>query len=122
MTVSSPEGVVRRADQQVGAGLAGGIGAVRCQRGRLAERRVVGPERAVDLVGGDLDVAADLRRPRRVEQALGADDVGVQERRGVVDRAVDVALGGEVHDRVEAPLGDQALTSGRSAMSPRTKW
>ena len=71
------------------------------------KRRVVGLERAVDLVGRDLDVAGDLRRPRRVEQALCSHDVGAQERRGVADRAVDMALGGEVHDRVEFSLGHQ---------------
>ena len=33
---------------------------------------------------------------RRLEQLEGADDVGLDEGAGVVDRAVDVALGGEV--------------------------
>ena len=39
---------------------------------------------------------------RGLEQRVCAEDVGAQERLGVVDRAVDVGLGGEVHDRVDA--------------------
>ena len=97
---------MRGTDEQVGPRLAGGVGAVGGQGGRLGEGRVVGAERAVDLVGRDLDVPGRPRRPRGVEQALRAEDVGPQKGRGVVDRAIDVALGGEVDHRVE-PLGQE---------------
>ena len=40
--------------------------------------------------------------PRRLEQHEGADDIGLDERLGAVDRAVDMALGGEVHHDVGA--------------------
>ena len=99
--------MVSGADEKIGAGLAGGIGAVRRQWRRLAERGVIGPERAVDLIGGDLNVAGDLRLPGGIEEALGAEHVGPQERRRVVDRPIHVALGREVDDRIEPPLRDK---------------
>ena len=102
-----PVRVVGGADQEIGPGLAGGVGAVGRQRRGLGERRVVGPERAIDLVGGDLDVARHLRLPRGVEQALRPQDVGAEERRGIVDRSIHVALGREIDDRVELAAGDQ---------------
>ena len=39
-----------------------------------------------------------------MEQGEGADDVGLDELAGAVDRAVDVRLGRQVHDRVGAML------------------
>ena len=39
---------------------------------------------------------------RGIQQSLRADHVRLDERTGVEHRAVDVALGGEVHDRVDA--------------------
>ena len=45
-------------------------------------------------------------RPRRLEQLEGADDVGVHEVAGALDRTVDVALGGEVDHRVDGVLGE----------------
>ena len=43
---------------------------------------------------------------RRLEQRVGAGDVGVDEGGRAVDRAVDVALGGEVHHRVGLVRGE----------------
>ncbi len=67
----------------------------------------------IDLVGGDVEEAegvalgsaqALIELPGGVEQGLGADDVGAHEGARVGDRAVDVALGGEVHHRLGAHL------------------
>ena len=58
-------------------------------------------DRAVDLVGGDLDVA-QVALAGGLEQHVGALGVGGDERVGLGDRAVDVRLGGEVDDRVAA--------------------
>ena len=68
----------------VGGGLGGRVG-----RGGIVGRRLaegaVGPERAVDLVGGDVQEAEGLRAlarqahpigARRLEQAVGAEHVG----------------------------------------------
>src|SRR6202023_2892042 len=49
---------------------------------------------------------------RCLEQLEGADDVGVDEVAGVVDRAVDVALGGKVEHRRRALLGEEAAHLG----------
>ena len=116
--------VVGGAHQVVGGGLRRGVGAVRRVGRRLAKRRVVGPERAVDLVGRDVQEAEGGAargveplqvRARRVEQRLGAEDVRAQERRRVVDRAVDVGLGGEVDEGRRAVLGEQARHQRRVA-------
>ena len=69
--------------------------------GRVVERQV-----AVDLVGGDV-VVADAVLAHGLQQAEGALDVGAQERLGVGDGVVVVALGGVVHDGVVA--GDQPV-------------
>ena len=64
--------------------------------GRVVERQV-----AVDLVGGDV-VVADAVFPHGLQQAEGALDVGAQERLGVGDGVVVVALGCVVDDGVVA--------------------
>ena len=58
-------------------------------------------DRAVDLVGRDLEVA-DAGVAGRLEQDEGAEDVGLDELAGRLDRAVDVRLRGEVDERVAA--------------------
>ena len=101
-----------RGAQAVGAGpgahehVGGRLGrAVRGGRpvGRLLGelRRVVEREVAVDLVGGDV-VVADAVLADGLQQAEGALDVGAEERLGVGDGVVVVALGGVVHDGVVA--------------------
>ena len=90
------------ADQHVGAGLG-----ARVRRGRLIRRllgelgRVVERQVAVDLVGRDV-VVADSVFAHGLQQAEGALHVGAQERLGVGDGVVVVALGGVVHDGVVA--------------------
>ncbi len=44
--------------------------------------------------------ALDLVATRALEQGLGADDVGLEKGPRTGDRAVHVALGGEVDDRL----------------------
>lgn len=62
-------------------------------------RRVVERQVAVDLVGRDV-VVADAVLARRLEERVGALDVGAQERLGVRDGVVVVALRRVVHDGV----------------------
>jgi hypothetical protein len=88
----------------IGAGLAGGIGIVGAVGRFLAEapRRA---QRAEDLVGRDvveakarLGLAGEILpvAARRFQQVEGADEIGVDERVGPVDRAVDMRLGGQI--------------------------
>ena len=96
-----------RADQVVGAGLGRGVG-----RGRVVGRvlgealGVVELEVAVDLVGRDV-VEALVVLPHGLEDRVGAEDVGPDERARVVERVVVVRLRGVVHDRVV--LGHQRV-------------
>ena len=74
------------------------------ERGR--ERRVLAGvalvDRAVDLVGRDLEEARSAGRDQaRVEQDMDADDPGREERLRIEDRAIDVRFGGEVDDPVD---------------------
>ena len=72
------------------------IGRLLGELGGVVERQV-----AVDLVGGDV-VVADSVLADGLQQAEGALHVGAQERLGVGDGVVVVALGGVVHDGVVA--------------------
>ena len=102
-----PEGAVPRAHEQVGAGLGGAVGARGTVRRLLGEaRRVVEDEVAVDLVGRDV-VVADVILARRLEERVGALDVGAQEGLGVRDGVVVVALRRVVDDGVVA--GDELV-------------
>ena len=90
------------AHEHVGARLGARVRAARVVRRLLGElRRVVERQVAVDLVGGDM-VVADAVFADGLQQAEGALHVGAQERLGVGDGVVVVALGGVVHDRVVA--------------------
>ncbi len=90
------------AHEHVGAGLGARVRAARVIRRLLGELRgVVERQVAVDLVGGDV-VVADSVFADGLQQAEGALHVGAQERLGVRDGVVVVALGGVVHDGVVA--------------------
>ena len=66
---------------------------------------------AVDLVGRDVDEELDGREgPQGVEERVRAVDVGQDELAGVVDRPVDVGLGGEMDDALDA--GEEAPDEG----------
>ena len=99
---AKPVGAGPGAHEHVGAGLGRAVRGARLIRRLLGElRRVVERQVAVDLVGGDV-VVADAVFADGLQQAEGALDVGAQERLGVCDGVVVVALGGVVHDRVVA--------------------
>ena len=86
-------------DEQLAGGLGRGVRRARRERRVLAGVPLV--DRAVDLVGRDLQEARPARGDAaRLEQHVDADDPGRQERLRVEDRAVDVRFGGEVDDRV----------------------
>ena len=90
------------AHEHVGAGLGARVRRGRAVRRLLGElRRVVERQVAVDLVGGDV-VVADAVFADGLQQSEGALDVGAQERLGVRDGVVVVALCGVVHDGVVA--------------------
>ena len=90
------------AHEHVGGRLCARVRAARVIRRLLGELGgVVERQVAVDLVGGDV-VVADAVFPHGLQQAEGALHVGAQERLGVRDGVVVVALGGVVHDRVVA--------------------
>ena len=52
---------------------------------------------------------------RGFEQRVGADQIGVDEGRGTVDRAVDMALGGEVQHGVRLLLAEDGIEAGAVA-------
>ena len=86
-----------RPDQQVGSGLGRGVRAGRVVRRLLGEPgRLIQFKVAIDLVGGDVVVAGAVPADR-LQQRVGADEVGGQERRRVAQRVVVVGLGREVH-------------------------
>lgn len=90
------------AHEHVGGRLGARVRAARVIRRLLGELGgVVERQVAVDLVGGDV-VVADAVFADGLQQAEGALDVGAQERLGVGDGVVVVALGGVVHDGVVA--------------------
>jgi hypothetical protein len=68
--------------------------------GRLGE--AAGGPAAVHLVGGNLHEARDAQLAGGVQQHLSAAHVRPHHRLRVLDRAVDVRLGGEVVDQVAA--------------------
>eukprot|EP00913_Durusdinium_trenchii_P006019 g5631.t1 len=91
--------------EQVGAGLAGGVGRAGAEGVGLGEPQLgaVEGEVAVDFVGGDVHEAAlPGAEACEVEQGLRAEDVGADEGLRVGDGAVHVALCGEVEDDVGA--------------------
>lgn len=101
------------AHEHVGARLGRAVRRGRVVRRLLGElRRVVERQVAVDLVGGDV-VVADAVLADGLQQAEGALHVGAQERLGVRDGVVVVALGGVVHDGVVAR--DDAIQQPRVA-------
>ena len=103
--------------QAVGPGLARGVGRGRGDRVGLPEEALV--PAAVDLVGRDVDEELDVRRLlERLEQDEAPVDVGQDELAGVDDRPVDVRLGREVDDALDAR--EERATSSRSRMSPWT--
>ncbi len=78
-------------------------------------------ERTVDLVGRDVQEAEAVLggageflevTAGGLEHREGADDVGLDEGAGAVDRTVDMALGGEMHDPVRLELRKEPANGG----------
>src|SRR5260221_49716 len=102
-----PIGVMVRPHHVVGGRLRGRIGAVRRERSRFLERRIMGPERAEYLVGRDVQKSEILALRRRLlfqpdarflEQGECAEDIGLNEFSWPVNGAIDVAFRSEVND------------------------
>ncbi len=108
-------GALPGADQMVGRGLAGRIGRTGRIGRVLGEGGVAGGQVAVDLVGGNM-VQAKGAAPGfgqvlpigagRLQQAVGADDIGLDKRRRPVDGTIDMGLGRQVHDRLGLEAGE----------------
>ncbi len=114
-------GAVPRPRQMVGGSLAGGVGRIRVVARALGEAPLHA-KGTIDLVGGDVDEPERRLRlsgegtpmgQRRIEHGVGAHHVGLHEGARTVDGAVDVTLGGEVHDRLWHELRER-----RSHRSP----
>ena len=112
------------ARQVVAGGLAGAVGAVGFVGVLFGEGGRIGRQRAVHLVGGNVQKAESRlvrliqRQPvgaGRFEQAKGANDVGGDEVLRAVYGAVHMAFGGKVHDGARAVFGQQAGHQGAVA-------
>src|SRR5665213_2468195 len=111
------ERVVIRAHEMIRRGLRRRIWAVRRIRGGFAESCRVGIQRAIDLVRRYVQEAKPVARSGvfaappfldGIDQREGGDDVGVDERRRAMDRAIDMRLGGEVDDRARPVLREES--------------
>ena len=60
---------------------------------------------AVDFVGRDVDETLEVELARDLEQSESAGDVGFDDRRGLIDAAIDVRLGCEMNDGIAAVHG-----------------
>jgi len=107
----------------VARGFAGGIWRARVVRGFFGEVALLS-QRAKDLVGAHMveehivaqgAVGVFPGITGHIEEGVGAHDVGAHEGFRAEDGAVDVALGGEVDDRVDLVLGKEALDEGAVA-------
>ena len=118
-----PIGVVPGAHEMVRRCLGGGVRRVGLVGGGLGEQ-AFRPQRAEDLVGRDvvepkgLATAFGQSAPigkHLLEQRVGPDDVGLDERAGAVDRAIDVALGRQMHHDIGPEAFDGGLDRRRVA-------
>jgi len=116
-------GVVVGLGEVVARRLAGRIGRTRIVRRRFGEVALL-PQRAKDLVRAHvvkehiLAHAACGRAPglpRHIEQCVGTEHIRAHKGFGAKDRTVHMALGGEVHDRVDAVLRKKPLDKGAVA-------
>ncbi len=114
-------GVLPSAHQVVAGGFARTVGAVGLVTVGFGESGVVFAQRAIDLVGGNVQkakrsfvgiqqctpIAAD-----RLQQTEGAHNVGLDEITGVVNRAVHMAFSGKIDHGTGPVLGQQAADKG----------
>ena len=83
---------------QIRAGLGRRIRRTRLERIALERGSLL--DRAVDLIGRDVEELADTDLIRHVAQHVRPDAVRADERRPIGDRSIDVGLRREVHHRV----------------------
>jgi hypothetical protein len=92
--------------------------------GRFFRKGAARTQATVDLVGGNLKKLKTVTRRSGegvvirvggLEQRIGADNIGIDKRARSLDRAVDVAFGGKVHDPVGRKFGEMPLQGGRVA-------
>ena len=93
--------------QMIGRGLGGGVGGIGGVLVGLAEGWIVGPQRAVNLIGRDMmkavgawGLAIEPDRLGRLEQDMGADDVGVDKLIRAMDRAIDMGFSGKMYQGI----------------------
>ena len=95
-------------DEQIRAGLAGGIGAAGNQ-GIALHGTALSLDMAVYFVRADLMKAQVSAFARRLEERIGPVYVGLNKSVGIEDRAVHVRFGREINDRVDLTPGDRFL-------------
>ncbi len=91
---------VEGAREQIRGSLGSRVRRVRFEDVLLRPRAAL--DGAVDLIGGDVHEPADARVQGALQQRLRAQDVGQHEVGRALDGPVDVRLGGEVDDHVDA--------------------
>lgn len=106
-------GLMPRADEVVGAGLACRVWGARGVWAGFIEC-ACGPESSVDFIRGDVD---ELRRasgdgPGCLQQGTGTEEIGMEKIQGCGDRAVHVSLSGKVEHHVRAEGGEGGLHRG----------
>lgn len=105
------EGSVVGLDDELGTSLGGGVRVGRLQDVFLSHG--LGIEvfsLAVHLVGGHVDEATDgVAVFGRLEQDVGAIDVGLGEGEGVTERVVNVGLGSEMHHGIDLLLREDVV-------------
>ena len=93
-------GAVVRESEEIGARLGGGVWGAGIERSGLGERSLFS-ERSVDFIGRDVEKTTRIVATCGFEEDVSAEDVCPNEGFGVFDATVDMALGGEVDDRIK---------------------
>ncbi|MCY1293770.1 hypothetical protein D9M70_430380 [compost metagenome] len=106
------------ADQMIRSRLRGRVGAVRRVRSGFGKLRVCRTKRSEDLIGRNVE-KAEIFLPLVLQcvpvvaccfqQRESADDIGLHELRWAMDRAVDMAFGGKMHDCARFMLLNQSV-------------
>ena len=100
----------------VAGGLAGGIRAVRLVAVAFLEGGVFRTQRAIDLIGGNVQETEfifgrifelTVEGTHRLQQTEGSDDIGLNEVFRAVNAAVHMRFGGKIDHRARLVLGPQ---------------
>src|SRR6516165_3325113 len=60
----------------------------------------------VNLIGADVDEPHAMKTPRRLKEAMGAEDIGFEKGRSILNTAIHMSFRSKVNDRVELVLKD----------------